>query len=90
MSIATTLHALAFPKKEGAALKAAAPLVRNVYRHLYPWAATSKPPAAFRLLHISVHTLPQDGFTVRLLYAACLACTWALAYPAWMKVVTLV
>ena len=89
MTLASSLHALAFPKRTGAELEAAKPYVRNVYRQLYPEVDLPFPSGpTFQLAHVTVHSIPLDGRTVRLLYAACLAASWA-CYPSWLKVVTL-
>jgi hypothetical protein len=93
MSFAS-LHALIFALKKGAALKAAAPFVKEVYSNTYPKSSIPKQdsPHALRSVklgqigHISYHSIPYTSGLCALLF---LAAIWS-QYPLSTKITTLV
>ena len=94
------LHQLAFPKKHGAALAAAAPFVNEVYLGEYPsapsapWSAGGSSDPGDRsvkvtkFLHMTVHSIPRRHRGARLALLAVFVLVWVLLYPVATKVFT--
>lgn len=84
---------LLFPKKHGAALEKALPFVEEVYgpslgRTPCTEALPSGPRAAFqgKLLHVSYHSLPDDGRKfLKLAVVFVLTLAWVALYPTGLK-----
>lgn len=90
-----SLHEIVFPKKTGAALKAAAPFVNEVYADEYP--AAGAPPAGVRskpvlkIGHMTLHSMPKDKWYLRrLLLLLAFWLGWLFFNPLEQKVLTII
>ena len=93
--MSAAVHAVIFPKKQGAELEKSAKFVNEVYAGAYPNAkphprALERSSVAGKFLHVTYHTIPADGRqSLRLAALAAYVALWLLFYPLAAKLTAL-